>query len=285
LWAHGRDRIMLTKSQVQRLRGLREKKHREAEGVFVVEGAKVVRELLAAGQEGEGGGFKEFYVTEAGEAELGALTGNIQCARVRVSVAEMARISHYPTPSGVFAVGRMWRRALPEEGLARGLTLALDGVQDPGNVGTLLRIADWFALDRVVLSPDSADVFSQKVINASMGSFARVAAHVVPLAPALARAAAGGGGTPGVPVLGCDLGGEDVHSLTPPSGAGGGGGTGAWRDAVIVIGSEGRGLSPAVRATVTRFVTIPKYGRAESLNAGVAAGIVCAALRRGNNEQ
>jgi len=133
-------------------------------------------------------------------------------------------------------------------------------VQDPGNVGTLLRIADWFGLTRVVLSPDCADLFGQKTINASMGSFARVTAHTADLAEVLAGVR--------VPVLGCDLAGEDVHTLRP------------LRDAVVVIGSEGRGLSPAVRACVTQFITIPKYGGAESLNAGVAAAIVCDNLRR-----
>jgi TrmH family RNA methyltransferase len=162
----------------------------------------------------------------------------------------------------VLAVGRIERPALEPGELAHGLTLALDGVQDPGNVGTLLRLADWYALDRVVLSPDCADLHSAKVISASMGSFARVKACTTELAPALR-------GLPATtPVLGCDLEGEDVHALAP------------LRDAVIVIGSEGRGLSAAVRARITRSITIPRYGRAESLNAGIAAAIVCDNLRR-----
>jgi TrmH family RNA methyltransferase len=173
----------------------------------------------------------------------------------------MARVSHFPTPSSVLAVGHITRTPLAPGALAHGLTLALDGLQDPGNVGTLLRLADWFGCARVLLSPDSADLFSQKVINASMGSFARVAVHTGPLATALA-------GCP-VPVLGCALQGTDVHTLPP------------LRDAVIVIGSEGRGLSPAVQAQLTEQVTIPRYGAAESLNAAVAAAIVCDQLRRG----
>jgi TrmH family RNA methyltransferase len=112
----------------------------------------------------------------------------------------------------------------------------------------------------VLLSPDCADLFSQKVINASMGSFARVTVHTALLAEALADVKA--------PVLGCDLTGDEVHALPP------------LRDAVLVIGSEGRGLSAAVRPRVTRCVTIPRYGAAESLNAAVAAAIVCDNLRR-----
>lgn len=238
---------MATKAELQRLRSLRDKKTREAEGVFVVEGEKVVGELLAAGF-----AFDEIHATPAW---TGARTHEI-------SDAEMARASHFPAATSVLAVGRIKHTPLPDTGLAQGLTLALDGVQDPGNVGTLLRIADWYALDRVLLSPDCADLFSQKVINASKGSFARVTVHAVDLAATLAAVPAG------VPVLGCDLAGDDVHALTP------------LRDAVIIIGSEGRGLSPAVQKHITQFVTIPRYGGAESLNAGVAAAIVLDNLRR-----
>lgn len=244
---------MPAKADLQRLRSLREKKHREALGLFVVEGEKVVGELLAAKLT-----FSEIYAT----ADWIAAHPGTQPTPVTVTSAEMERASHFPTPARVLAVGRIRRTPLPDAGLARGLTLALDGVQDPGNVGTLLRIADWFAFDRVVLSPDCADLFSQKVINASMGSFARVTVHTTPLPEALA-------GLPGrTPVLGCDLAGTDVHTLAP------------LRDAVVVIGSEGRGLSPGVKACVTDFVTIPRHGHAESLNAAVAAAIVCDNLRR-----
>ena len=237
---------MLTKAALQRLRSLREKKHREALGLFVVEGEKVVGELLAARFP-----FVEIHATPAWPGEkTHALTET-----------EMARASHFPTPSSVLAVGKILRPPLAPGALDRGLTLALDGVQDPGNVGTLLRIADWFAFDRVVLSPDCADVFHQKVIDASMGSFARVPAPTADLAAALAATT--------VPILGCDLTGKSVHELPP------------LRDAVVVIGSEGRGLSAALRPLVTYYVTIPKFGAAaESLNAAVAAAIVCDNLRR-----
>ncbi|MFA5262651.1 MAG: RNA methyltransferase [Opitutaceae bacterium] len=237
---------MLTKAEIRRLRSLREKKHREAEGVFVVEGDKVIGELLAAGFH-----FEEVYATSSWPGS----------STREVTALEMERISHFPTPSSALAVGRIARAPLAPGALAQGLSLALDCVQDPGNVGTLLRIADWFGLDRVLLSADCADLFSQKVINASMGSFARVTAHTVDLPVILATA--------GVPVFGCDLDGRDVHSMeTRPVAA------------VIVIGSEGRGLTPAVRRCVTDFLTIPRFGGAESLNAAVAAAVVCDNLRR-----
>jgi TrmH family RNA methyltransferase len=236
---------MFTKTEIQRLRALREKRVREALGLFVVEGEKVVAELLAAGF-----AFKEIHATEA-------WTGRRTHA---ISEEDMARVSHFPTPSSVLAVGRIHREPLPPGALDHGLTLVLDGVQDPGNVGTLLRIADWYALDRVLLSTDTADLFSQKVINASKGSFARVKVYTANLAVALTGVRA--------PVLGCDLSGENVHTLEP------------LPDAALVIGSEGRGLSDVVRAAVTRFVTIPKFGQVDSLNAAVAAAGVCDNLRR-----
>lgn len=253
----------LTKAELSRLRDLRDKKHREAAGRFVIEGEKVVGELLAAKFP-----LLEIYATpawpglelERGRPRPRTAAESPQLQIFEVTLDEMARASHFPTPSTVLAVGAITRTPLPAGALDRGLTLALDGIQDPGNVGTLLRLADWFALDRVLLSPDCADLFSQKVINASMGSFARVTVHTGPLADLLAGIK--------VPVLGCDLAGYDVHTLRPE------------RDAVIVVGSEGRGLSPAVSALVTKRVTIPRFGGAESLNAAIAAAIVCDNLRR-----
>jgi len=246
---------MLTKAELQRLRSLREKKSREALGLFVVEGEKVVAELLAANFP-----FTALYATPAWSRAAFRPPSVTLPRLVEITPDEMARASHFPTPSTILAVGPLTRAPLDHGALDRGLTLALDGVQDPGNVGTLLRLADWFAFDRVVLSPDCADLFHQKVINASMGSFARLPAHTAELAAALAATTA--------PILGCDLAGDDVHTLP------------ALRDAIVVIGSEGRGLSPAVAARVTRRVTIPRLGGAESLNAAVAAAIICDNLRR-----
>lgn len=246
-----RAAMPLTKAAITRLRSLRDKKHRTAAGLYVVEGPKVIGELLAGGII-----FAELYATPAWPRP----TSSSHPIEI-VTDAEMARLSHYPTPSVVLGVGRITAAELEPGELATGFTLALDGIQDPGNVGTLLRIADWFGFARVLLSPDSADLFSQKVINASMGSFARMRVITTPLAPALATAS--------VPVLGCDLHGTPVQNLATPTAA------------VVVIGREGRGLSTEVDATLTERITIPRHGGAESLNAAVAAGIVCAQLRAG----
>ena len=245
---------MLTKAEINRLRSLREKKHRDEAGLYVIEGEKVVTELLATNHL-----LLELYATAAWERPVFKTDAKAPVLRI-ITPEEMARISHFPTPSAVLAVGQIERPFLDPATLNQGLTLLLDGIQDAGNLGTLLRIADWFAFDRVVASTDSVDVFNQKVINASMGSFSRVAFFTADLPAALTQIT--------VPVLGCDLVGEDVHALPP------------LRDAIVAIGSEGRGLSPDVRQRITRFVTIPRFGAAESLNAAVAAAIVCDNLRR-----
>ncbi len=170
--ARGPSCPVITRAEIQLLRSLRDKKHREELGLFAVEGEKIVAELQAAGHP-----FERIYATEAWAGE----------ATHRISPPDMARASHFPTPSSVLAVGRIRRAGLSPGELDRGLTLALDGVQDPGNVGTMLRIADWFGLERVLLSPECADLHSAKVIHASMGSFARVRAVVVPAGRGLGR--------------------------------------------------------------------------------------------------
>jgi TrmH family RNA methyltransferase len=240
---------MPTKAELNQLRRLHDERFRREAGLFIVEGDKSVRDFLVSRR------FElTLYALDSWQGDAGV------SPRITITPDEMARISHFPSPREVIAVGRVIEEPLPPGALARGLTLALDAVQDPGNVGTILRTADWFGVDRVVLGEGCADPFSQKAVNASKGSLARVHMHRADLRAALSTA--------GVPVFGCDLGGEDVHSLAAP------------RDAVIVIGSEGRGLSEEVRACVTRFVTIPARGGAESLNAAIAAAVILDNWRR-----
>src|ERR1051326_4571174 len=129
---------MLTKAEIQRLRSLREKKTREELGRFVVEGEKVVAELLAANFP-----LEEIYTTPAWPGVATDVLRHSTAKLIKISESEMTRATHFPTPSSVLAVGKISRAELTEEMLDNGLTLALDGVQDPGNVGTLLRIADW----------------------------------------------------------------------------------------------------------------------------------------------
>src|SRR5437016_4546808 len=141
----------MTKSEIQRIRSLRDKAGRDARRLFAVEGAKVVGELVAAGYS-----FEAIYATADWEPARNGPEIN------RISDAEMARLSQLPTPSPVLALARIRAASLDPGTLDRGRTLVLDGVQDPGNVGTLLRIADWFGIDRVLLSPTCADIHSPK---------------------------------------------------------------------------------------------------------------------------
>lgn len=249
---------MLNKAHITRLRSLQEKRNREALGLFVVEGEKVVAEMLK--QQGDHMPI-ELYLTEDGPSAIRA-----HPLAQLITSEQMQRISHFPTPSTTLAVIPQVRRPLEIGALQHGRTLALDGVQDAGNVGTLIRVADWFAFDRVLLSPDCADLFSQKVVNASMGSFMHLPVHTSALVPALREVLS----TPKThaEILGCDMVGEDVHRVEPLS------------NVIVVVGSEGRGLSKEVRECITRFVTIPRFGQAESLNAATAAAIVCDQIRR-----
>ncbi|MBK8479387.1 MAG: RNA methyltransferase [Opitutaceae bacterium] len=243
---------MLSAAEIKQLKALRDDdRARRDAGVFLVEGEKAVREFLRS---------QRFVGTLYVTADWTTAPAPGQTMR-EVTPAEMEKISHLPSPSSVLAVlQRPTPTPLAPGLLQQGITLALDAVQDPGNVGTILRIADWYGCARVLLGEGCADAYSQKVVNASKGSLARAEIHRVDLPAVLAAA--------GVPVLGCDLDGASIHTLAAPPAA------------VVVIGNEGRGLSPAVQARVTQRVTIPSFGHAESLNAAIAAAIVCDNLRR-----
>lgn len=242
---------MLTAAQRKDIIALQRKKERDDRRQFLVEGPKLVEELLASGWP------VERVVAVGGWAE----GRELPCPLHIVPPSELERVSAMETPNQVLAVARMPAAAsLPA--VPAGLVLALDGIQDPGNLGTILRTADWFGVERVVCSPDCADRFSPKVVQASMGSLFRVPPSVAPLAPWL-------GGLPaGVDVAGAFLGGENVYAGPLPT------------PAVLVLGSEGRGISDAVAAKVRRRITIPRPGRGESLNAAIAAALLCAEWRR-----
>ncbi|WP_298064638.1 RNA methyltransferase [uncultured Rikenella sp.] len=238
---------MLTKAEIKRIRSLGDKASRRAEGLFVAEGEKLVGELLASG-------FSVRAVYRVGE---------------NVSPAEMGRISFLRTPTPVLAVAEI--PSFPEAGRlsAAGLALALDDVQDPGNLGTILRLADWFGVRDVYCSPATADCWSPKVVQATMGAILRVRVHYGPLLRLLGMAA-----DEGLPVYGTFLEGENIYTcgLSPDKG-------------LIVMGNEGRGVSREIAARVTRKLFIPPYppsapATAESLNVATATGIVLSEFRR-----
>ncbi len=179
-----------------------------------------------------------------------------------IGASELKKTSSLTTPNAVLAIADLPEESFEPEILRRDFCFYLDGIQDPGNLGTILRTADWFGIPAVVCSPDSADAYSPKVVQASMGAFLRVKIWEMPLEDLLENAS-------DVPVLGAVLHGENIFQTTwPPNG-------------IIIIGNEGRGISPAAAARLTHRLTIPRSasGGAESLNAAVAAGILAAVLR------
>ncbi len=244
---------MVTKAEISLVRSLADKKARAEHGLFVVEGPKMVAEALASG----------FTVRRVfGLPEFSRFAGFEEASR-----KDLERMSSLRTPQGVLAVvGIPGAVAVPDS--AHNLTLALDGVQDPGNLGTIMRIADWFGIGTILCSEDTADCFNPKAVQASMGAVFRVGMSYIPdLAAKLQESAARG-----VPVYGTFLDGENIYTapLTPAG--------------MIVMGSEGNGISPRTAAAVTRRLLIPPYPAAcrtsESLNVATATAIVCSEFRR-----
>ncbi|MDE7356099.1 MAG: RNA methyltransferase [Rikenellaceae bacterium] len=243
---------VITKSAVSRIRSLRDKRFRDQSGLFVAEGAKLVRDLIDGGMEPE-----SLYV--CGDDDMGV-------PAVAVSAGDMARMSHLKTPSSVLAVMKKRPAVFDCASWHDNLVIALDGVQDPGNLGTIIRAADWFGIEQIVCSPSTADLYNTKAVQATMGALCRVNVCYMPLEPLLERAAG-----EDVPVYGTFLDGDDIYSSP------------LTRGGVVVMGNEGQGISDSVGAAVTRRLLIPPFpaGRVtgESLNVGVATAIVCALFR------
>jgi TrmH family RNA methyltransferase len=241
---------MLSKAQIKYIRSLRQKKYRHVEGVFPVEGTKPVTEMLG----GDIIRVVSLFAVEdwiarhlPGRAGAGAFPVHA------VTAPELAQISGLDTPAEVMALCEIPAVEPPDP--SGRLTLALEAVRDPGNLGTIIRIADWFGLETVVCSPDCVDAYNLKTIQATMGSIARVRVASVSLDQWLDR-------YPKVELLAATLEGEPVMAL------------GRVREGVLVIGNESVGLSPAIVARAHRRVTIPRLGGAESLNAAIATAIL-----------
>ncbi|MBQ9668774.1 MAG: RNA methyltransferase [Prevotella sp.] len=238
---------MISKNQLKFVHQLELKKHRRSEQAFVAEGPKVVGDLLDSG-------FTPLQIF----ATDGWCDGRRDKSQ-RVSDDELRRLSFLQHPQDVLAVFRL--PEVPKETPAGGLQLALDGVQDPGNLGTIIRIADWFGIDTVYCSEDTADAWSPKVVQATMGSIARVNIIYTKLTELIATAH--------VPVYGTLLDGRNLYE--EPLSA----------DGIIVMGNEGNGISQEVRQLITHRLLIPRYHEGpESLNVAIATAITCAEFRR-----
>ena len=283
---------MLSKATIKRIRALEQKKFRRQTGLFVAEGPKVVGDLLATMS------ARELFATaewlDANRNLISAATkpeklgGNplesdaktATATITEVSEEELRRLSFLQHPQQVLATFEIPASPPTPLPLERGgsiannqlsivncqLSLALDGIQDPGNLGTIIRIADWFGIETIFCSPDTADAYAPKVVQATMGSLARVKIVYQDLAELIDALPTD------FPVYGTLLDGRDIYAeaLTPHG--------------LIVMGNEGNGISPEIARKITRRLLIPNYPAdrptADSLNVAIATAITCAEFRR-----
>ncbi len=252
---------MLSKNQLKLVRSLELKKNRKKEGLFVAEGPKVVGDLLRAG-------FAPHSIFSTNPAYLSSnlpsLQGGDGGRLLLITDDELRKLSFLQHPQEVLALFEIPSLPSLQGGAGGRLLLALDGIQDPGNLGTIIRIADWFGISTIYCSEDTADCYNPKVVQATMGSLAHVAIVYTNL-EALLRQYDG-------PIYGTLLDGQNIYQQEL-SGEG-----------IIVMGNEGNGISPAIRQLVTHKLLIPNYNpsseTAESLNVAIATAITCAEFRR-----
>ena len=256
---------MISKSVIKLVHSLESKKNRRREGLFVAEGPKVVGDimkrmrpalLIATGEwlEQHGG---DFFNSDDISRE---------CRVMEVTDDELRKVSFLTTPQHVLALFPIPEYSLPDaDVLASRLSIALDGVQDPGNLGTIIRIADWFGITDIICSNDTADLYNPKVVQATMGSIARVNVTYTDLAGLVDRLSAS------VPVYGTLLDGENIYEQS------------LSKNGIIVMGNEGKGISPQMRDRINRRLLIPSFtlgDTAESLNVAIATAITCSEFRR-----
>lgn len=240
----------LSKNRLKWIRSLQLKKNRDAEGLFVVEGEKMVLEVMQAP-------FAESLLEVVALKEHADLIPeSLKGIAKTASVQEMEQISALRTPNKLLAVVRIPKLSEPQP----VRTIVLDGVQDPGNMGTILRLADWFGIAQLVCSTDTVDCFNSKVVQASMGAIFRVRVHYVDLPTYLKQA--------NQPIYGALLDGKHYRSVDYAD------------DAILIMGNEGKGIRPENLPLIQTAVTIPKFGEAESLNVATATAILLAEMVR-----
>ena len=241
---------MLSKNEVKYIQSLCHKSQRNADKVFVAEGPKLVHELVLANVDVlHIYGLKDWIDTRE----------NHSFSVTEISPKELEKISQLQTPNQVLLIAR---QHLPSGKpiVNNHCILALDGIQDPGNMGTILRIADWFGIKQLVCSLDCVDIYNPKVVQSTMGSITRVQCWYTNLNEWLAGVE--------VPIYGALLNGKNVYDVEK------------IEEGIIVIGNESKGIRSDVLSLITHPVTIPKKGSAESLNAAVATGIILSHLLR-----
>jgi len=250
---------MLSKNKFKYIQSLRLKKIRQKNSAFIVEGEKMVNELLTHPK------FEIELLCATEDWVLANPNAQKFFAKQLITIndKELKSISNLSTPNRVLAVARQPNNSIEANLLEKSLSLYLDSIQDPGNMGTILRIADWFGLPYVICSKTCADLYNPKVIQATMGAFLRV--KVVEMDFAVLKS-----DFPDMTYYGAVLDGQNVFEMElAPKG-------------IIVIGNESKGISNEIIEQLDKKIKIPsgKHGGAESLNAGVATGIICAAFVR-----
>ncbi|WP_410879800.1 TrmH family RNA methyltransferase [Myroides sp. DW712] len=240
---------MVTKNQIKRIKSLHQKKYRKEYQLFIAEGVKVIQELLQSSFV-----LEHLYVTDT--CDFGVPVDRITL----VSAADLKKMSALTTTPNCLAVFHCLAQQPVD---FSDWVVALDDIRDPGNLGTIIRLCDWFGIRHLVCSPETVDVYNPKVIQATMGSVSRVNIEYTDL-PALLQGIE-------VPIYGTFLGGENIYEM------------GKIQPGVVVMGNEANGISKEIEQLVTRKITIPRFGdlqQTESLNVAMATSIVLSEFRR-----
>ncbi|MBS1502278.1 MAG: RNA methyltransferase [Bacteroidetes bacterium] len=245
---------MLSKSQINLLKSLQQKKFRHEHGFFLVEGRRSIAEFTGSAYH-----IQCIYYTSAFDPKVLNLSQKINLCEI--SVTELEKISSLKTPQDAVAQVAIPEWPLPPQKALEGrFSLVLDGVQDPGNMGSIIRIADWFGISDIICSPDTVEAYNPKVVQASMGSLARVKVHYTDIAGFLNKI--------DLPKFGALLNGDNIYT------------TDFGSEGLIIVGNEGNGITPKIQQLITKAVTIPRVGKAESLNVAVAAALFCSEISR-----
>lgn len=244
---------MLSKAQIKYIQSLQHKKYRQKFGQFIAEGDKIVQELLQGGKDVQAVyATRDWLLDHRGLAE--SATGmDVQ----EVEPAILKQLSSLSTPNQALALVNI--PPSPNPVLSGHVTLVLETIQDPGNLGTIIRIADWFGIRQIICSPDCVDAYNAKTIQSTMGSIMRIPVIVKDIPELLADSRH-------IPSYAATLHGDNIVHTPKIS------------EGMILIGNESRGLSEKVLELCSHRITIPRIGQAESLNAAVATGIICGRL-------
>jgi TrmH family RNA methyltransferase len=241
---------MVSRSQLKYIQSLGQKKYRDEEGVFVAEGPKLIKELIESDVE-----LMQVYALNEWIEGNKDLLKDISVTAI--SEAELERISQLTTPNKILAIAKKFE--INEPLIKDRISLVLDAIRDPGNLGTIIRIADWFGVSQIICSADCTDMYNSKVVQATMGSIARVNVFYTDLPGWLKQRS-------GVRVYAAMLEGKDVTKMS------------TIKEGLIIIGNESMGIDKEVLQCANEKISIPRKGSAESLNAAVATGIILSHL-------